>query len=58
MFLGSFVDGQRDIPDQSECRGDEYLALRIVGVNSNQQMTKSPVGQGLHEAYHDVLEAF
>ena len=32
--------------------------MSVEGVNSDQQMTKSQVGQVLREAYHDVLESF
>ena len=53
MFPGSFFDEQKD-----EWRVEQYLSLSGEGVNSNQQMTKSQVGQVLRESYHDVLESF
>ena len=58
MFSGSFIDGQKDIPDQYQWRGEEYLSLSIEGVNFDQHMTKSQVGQGLCEAYHGIFESF
>ena len=58
MFMGSFVDEQKGVPDQYQWRGEKYLSLSDEGVNSGQQMTKSKMGQVLHAADHDVFEAF
>ena len=58
MFLGSIVSGKNDVLDWYQWRGEEYLSLSVKGVNSDQQMTKTQVGQGLHESYHNVFEAF
>lgn len=58
MFLGSFIDKQKDVPDQYQWRGEEYLSWSSEGVSSDQQMTKRQVDQVLRESYHDVLGAF
>ena len=58
MFLGSFVNGQKDVQDQYQWRGEEYLTLSVGEVKLDQSMTKSQVGQGYCEAYHDVFGVF
>ena len=58
MFLGSFVDGQKDIPSQYEWRGEEYLSWNDEGGDFDQQVAKSQVDQVLRKAFHKFLEAF
>ena len=58
MFPGLFVDGQKDVLDQYQWRGEEYISLSVREVKLDQSMTKSRTGQGQCEAYHDVFGAF
>ena len=58
MFLGSFINGQKEILDQYQWRGEEYLSLSIIGLNSDQQMTKRKVDQVLREVDHNIPEFF
>ena len=58
VFPGSFVVEQKDVPNQYDWRGEEYLSDNGEGRDSDQRVAKGQVDQVLRKACHEFLEVF